>query len=270
MLVSKLATQTFRLMFGLLMLSSPVFASDKLLIVERDDLIKDPAKETLLGQQIWEMHKTASSRTSLVQLNNQTPVVRHDEGERTLIVLQGKVQFTFADGEADLIAGDYVAIPAGQAYQMKPLEQGKVILLGFDVPTIEMAKATVVDFNTTGAATAPIVKTQKSIMAGPPGWNDPSDRGWTLIKTAEKRVNLVEMFSDLKNHTHPDADHSLILLKGSARVVTPTEDRILKTGDYVSIPRNVPHKYYVEGQQSALFISFDAPAYDSSKTIYLE
>lgn len=270
MLSSKFAARKLRLIFGFLMLSSSVFASDKLLLVERDDLINGPANETVLGQQIWEMHKTASSRTSLVQLNKQTPVVKHEEGERTLIVLQGKVQFTFADRQVDLIAGDYVAIPAGQAYQMKPLEQEKVILLDFDVPTIDMAKATVADFNTTSTGATSIVKTQKSIMAGPPGWNDPSDRGWTLVKTAEKRVNLVEMLSDLKNHSHPDADHSLILLRGSARVVTPTEDRILKPGDYVSIPQNVPHKYYVEGQQSALFISFDAPAYDSSKTIYLE
>ncbi|KQV22647.1 hypothetical protein ASC74_15765 [Pseudomonas sp. Root329] len=270
MLSSHLVVRQLRLICGALLLSSPVFASDQLLLVERDDLLKGSANETLLGQQIWEMHKTASSRTTLVQLDKQTPIVRHDAGERTLIVLEGKVQFHFADREVDLAAGDYVAIPPGQAYQMKPLNQEKALLLGFDVPTIDMAKATVVDFSTPTTSPTPVIKMQKSVMAGPPGWNDPSDRGWTLIKTPQKRVNLVEMFSELKNHSHPDADHSLILLSGSARVVTPTEDRILKTGDYVSIPQNVPHKYYVEGQQSALFISFDAPAYDSAKTIYFE
>lgn len=259
-----------RLICGVLLLSTPVFASDKLLLVERDDLLRGPAKETMLGQHIWEMHKTALSRTTLVQLDTQTPVVRHDSGERTLIVLQGKVQFHFADREVSLAAGDYVAIPPGQAYQMAPLGQEKTLLLDFDVPTIDMAAATPADFSTPTAGPTPVVKKQQSVMASPPGWNDPSDRGWTLIKTPEKRVNLVEMFSELKNHSHPDADHSLILLSGSARVVTPTENRILKAGDYVSIPQNVPHKYYVEGQQSALFISFDAPAYDSAKTIYFE
>ncbi|MGO4310764.1 cupin domain-containing protein [Pseudomonas sp. KB_15] len=259
-----------RLICGLLLLSTPVFASDKLLLVERDDLMKGPANETVLGQHIWEMHKTALSHTTLIRLDMQTPVVRHDSGERTLIVLQGKVLFHFTDSEVSLGAGDYVAIPAGQAYQMTPLDHEKPLLLGFDVPVIDMAKASAVDFSTPTEAPPPVVKKQQSVMASPPGWNDPSDRGWTLIKTADKRVNLVEMFSELKNHSHPDADHSLILLSGSARVVTPTEDRILKTGDYVSIPQNVPHKYYVEGQQSALFISFDAPAYDSAKTIYFE
>lgn len=270
MLSLNAVARQLRLICGVLLLSTPVFASDKLLLVERENLMMGPANETVLGQHIWEMHKTASSHTTLVQLDQQTPVVRHDTGERTLIVLQGNVQFHFADREVDLASGDYVAIPPGQAYQMTPLDQEKVLLLGFDVPTIDMAKATGADFSTTTAGPTPVVKKQQSVMASPAGWNDPSDRGWTLIKTPDKRVNLVEMFSELKNHSHPDADHSLILLSGSARVVTPTEDRILKKGDYVSIPQNVPHKYYVEGQQSALFISFDAPAYDSAKTIYME
>lgn len=259
-----------QLVCGVLLLSMPVFASDKLLLVERDDLMMGPADEAVLGQHIWEMHKTASSRTTLVQLDQQTPLIRHDTGEHTLIVLQGSVQFRFADREVSLTPGDYVAIPPGQAYQMTPLDQEKVLLMGFDVPAIDMAKATALDFAPTTAGPTPVVKTQQLVMSSPASWNDPSDRGWTLIKTPDKRVNLVEMFSELKNHSHPDADHSLILLSGSARVVTPTEDRILKKGDYVSIPQNVPHKYYVEGQQSALFISFDAPAYDSAKTIYLE
>lgn len=258
------------LICGVLLLSTPIFASDKLLLVEREKMMRSPATEIVLGQHIWEMHRTTSSRTTLVQLDQQSPVVSHDTGERTLIILQGNVQFHFADREVTLAAGDYVAIAPGHAYQMTPRGQEKVLLLGFDVPTIDMAKATDGDLSKTTAGPTPVVKKQQLMMASPPGWNDPSDRGWTLIKTPQKRVNLVEMFSELKNHSHPDADHSLILLSGSARVVTPTEDRILKPGDYVSIPQNVPHKYYVEGQQSALFISFDAPAYDSAKTIYFE
>lgn len=270
MLSLNTATRQLQVICGILLLSTSVFASDKLLLVERDHLMRGPANETVLGQHIWEMHKTTSSRTTLVQLDQQTPILRHDAGERTLIVLQGNVQFHFTGREVVLAAGDYVAIPPGQAYQMTPLDQENILLLGFDVPTIDMAVATALDFSTTTAGPAPVVKKQQSVMTSPADWNDPSDRGWTLIKTPHKRVNLVEMFSELKNHSHPDADHSLILLSGSARVVTPTEDRILKKGDYVSIPQNVPHKYYVEGQQSALFISFDAPAYDSAKTLYLE
>ncbi|MDH4567095.1 cupin domain-containing protein [Pseudomonas sp. BN414] len=258
------------LMFGLLMSASAAQAEDKLLLVHRSDLLSTPPGETLLGQEIWDMHTTSLSRTSIVRLDETAPAVRHAQGERTLIVLEGKVDFTFADGRRTLGVGDYVAIPAGQTYQMAPAGETKPLLLGFDVPVISMQSSDRGDLTTPDKAAAPVIKTQAAIMASPTNWNDPSDRGWTLVKTAEKRVNLVEMFSELKNHSHPDADHSLILLKGSARVVTPKEERLLKPGDYVSIPQNVPHKYYVEGGQPALFISFDAPAYDSAKTIYFE
>lgn len=270
MLSANVVVRQLQLICGVLLLSTPVLASDKLLLVERDSLLKGPANQVMLGQHIWEMHKTSLSRSTLVQLDKQTPVVRHDSAERTLIVLQGKVQFHFADREVSLTAGDYVAIPPGQAYQMEPLDQERTLLLGFDIPSIDMATATPADFSASSAGVAPVVKEQLTVMKSPPSVNDPSVRVWTLSKTPEKRVNLVEMLSELENHIHPDADHSLILLSGSARVVTPTEDRILKVGDYVSIPKNVPHKYYVEGKQPALFISFDAPAYDPAKTIYLK
>lgn len=258
------------LMCGLLMVAGTADAEERLLLVHRQQLLGTPPKEKLLGQEIWDMHRTKLSRTSIVRLDEETPAVMHAVGERTLIVLEGKVNFAFAGQQMTLGTGDYVSIPAGQAYQMTPSSDTKPLLLGFDVPTISMKDAVAGSVDQEAKEATPIVKKQAEVMAGPTSWNDPSDRGWTLVKNAEKRVNLVEMFSELKNHSHPDADHSLILLKGSARVVTPTEERLLKPGDYVSIPQNVPHKYYVEGGQSALFISFDAPAYDPAKTIYFE
>ncbi|WP_375741328.1 cupin domain-containing protein [Pseudomonas boanensis] len=270
MIGTKAKAKPLSLMFALLMCASAAQAEDKLLLVHRSELLSTPPGETLLGQKIWDMHRTSLSRTSIVRLDEASPAVKHDQGERTLIVLEGKVDFAFADGRKTLGVGDYVAIPAGQTYQMAPVGESKPLLLGFDVPVISMQSSTRGDLTTPDNAAAPVIKTQAAIMASPTNWNDPSDRGWTLVKTAEKRVNLVEMFSELKNHSHPDADHSLILLKGSARVVTPKEERVLKPGDYVSIPQNVPHKYYVEGGQPALFISFDAPAYDPAKTIYFE
>ena len=41
-------------------------------------------------------------------------------------------------------------------------------------------------------------------------------------------------------------------------------------GSYVSIPAGVAHKYVIDNGRRPLFVSFDAPAYDSSKTLYLE
>jgi quercetin dioxygenase-like cupin family protein len=237
--------------FCLLMTTTAAFAADKLLLVHRANLVETPATETLLGQRIWEMHETELSRTTLIELETDTPLMRHADGECTLIILEGNLDFTY-DGETSrLVAGDFLSIPAGQ-------------------PIIDMTMAEPSETVSLASAAVPTIKRQVEIMAGPTNWNDPSDRGWTLVKTSEKRANLVEMFSELKNHSHPDADHSLILLKGSARVVTPDEEKALEPGDYVSIPKSVAHKYYVDGTESALFISFDAPAYDPAKTVYLE
>jgi len=247
------------LALGVFVWSAAAQAAEPLSLVHRSALMASPPSATPVGQTVWDMHRTALSRTSLVRLDRATAEQRQERGERTLIVLEGQVRFSFANGDKTLGAGDYVAVPAGQAYRLQPAGAGAPLLLEFDVP------------GSTTAPGAPVqVKEQASVMAGPTSWNDPSDRGWTLAKTAEKRVNLVEMFSALKNHSHPDADHSLILLKGRARVVTPEESRVLEPGDYVSIPQDVPHKYDVEGDGSALFISFDAPAYDPAKTVYLE
>ena len=43
----------------------------------------------------------------------------------------------------------------------------------------------------------------------------------------------------------------------------------IKAGDFVSIPANVPHKYWSLTPQAWL-VSMDAPYYDPSKTIPLE
>ncbi|MEE1925580.1 cupin domain-containing protein [Pseudomonas sp. 148P] len=232
-------------------------AAEPLLLVQRNALLHSPPSQAVPGQAAWDMHHTAQSRTRLVRLDAASPALQA-EGERTVIVLDGQVRFSFGKDEHTLGSGDYVAIPGGQPYRMQPDGPGSPLLLVFDVPGEVAADA------------RPMIREQARVMAGPTSWNDPSDRGWTLARTAHKRVNLVEMFAEAKNHSHPDADHSLILLKGRARVVTPDEAHVLEPGDYVSIPRNVAHKYYVEGSEPALFISFDAPAYDPAKTVYLE
>ncbi|RII74308.1 cupin domain-containing protein [Pseudomonas monteilii] len=258
------------MMSGILVGTSAAQAEERLLLVHRDELLNHPPTQTLKGQEVRDIHRTSMSRTSLVRLSETSPVMAHPEGERTLIILEGEVTFTFAGEQKTLGAGDYVAIPAGEAYRMAPANNGQSLLLSFEVPPIDLVAAQPADLQQLQKSQAPVIKVQESVMAGPTSWDDPSDRGWTLAKTAEKRVNLVEMRSELKNHSHPDADHSLILLEGRARVVTPNESRVLAPGDYVSIPRDVPHKYYVEGDKPALFISFDAPAYDPAQTIYFE
>ncbi len=96
-----------------------------------------------------------------------------------------------------------------------------------------------------------------------------SARVWNLKKDKTIRINLVEMKGELKKHKHPDAEHSLIVIKGKVKVLVGDEVFILKQGDFISIPKNMPHKYWTISKK-ALLASMDAPYYDPKKTIYLE
>lgn len=99
--------------------------------------------------------------------------------------------------------------------------------------------------------------------------NDPQESLWTLKKTAIFRVNVVKMTGVSKRHKHPDAEHSILVIKGKIRAEINGQLVKLKKGDLLSIPAGVPHKYTVKGRK-AIIVSMDAPYYDPGKTIILE
>jgi len=94
-------------------------------------------------------------------------------------------------------------------------------------------------------------------------------RVWTIRQDETIRINLVEMSGELSLHKHPDADHSLMVLDGAVRVQVAECFLIVKKGDFISIPANVPHKYWSLTDR-AMLVSMDAPYYDPAKTISLE
>lgn len=91
---------------------------------------------------------------------------------------------------------------------------------------------------------------------------------WTIRQDDTIRINLVEMSGELRLHTHPDADHSLMVLKGQVKVEADGKHFVVGAGDFISIPKNVPHKYWSITQTSML-VSMDAPYYDPAKTILI-
>lgn len=93
---------------------------------------------------------------------------------------------------------------------------------------------------------------------------------WTLHQSATSRTNLVQMKGQAARHLHPDAEHSLYVISGEVKATVGAEEFTLGPGDYISIPPGVPHSYLVPGDQPALLISMDAPAYDPAKTIRLK
>ncbi|MBS1948427.1 MAG: cupin domain-containing protein [Bacteroidetes bacterium] len=99
--------------------------------------------------------------------------------------------------------------------------------------------------------------------------SDTSNSLWTFKKTGLLRINVVKMKGTGKLHKHPDADHTILVIKGVILAEINGKKMILRKGDMISIPAGIPHKYIVKGSE-AIIVSMDAPYYDPSKTIILE
>jgi quercetin dioxygenase-like cupin family protein len=116
-----------------------------------------------------------------------------------------------------------------------------------------------------GVAPRALVLRRASVMARKPDIESPSVRVWTLRREGHARTNLVEMRGPIANHVHPDADHTLMVLEGQVDAWAGREVQHLGPGDYISIPKGMPHRYEVRSG-TALLVSFDAPAYDPALT----
>lgn len=92
---------------------------------------------------------------------------------------------------------------------------------------------------------------------------------WNIRQDEMIRINLVEMSGELSLHKHPDADHSLMVLEGKVKVQIGEKTMEIGKGDFISIPADVPHKYW-SLTETALLVSMDAPYYDPKKTVALE
>ncbi|MDB6072371.1 MAG: cupin domain protein [Verrucomicrobiaceae bacterium] len=94
---------------------------------------------------------------------------------------------------------------------------------------------------------------------------------WPLLSTPEARMNYFEVTSRGALHYHPDADHRLYVLEGAVLVTCGKETTLCHVGDFIIIPKGVPHCYDVADKGGkALLLTFDAPPYDHKKTVNLE
>ncbi len=101
----------------------------------------------------------------------------------------------------------------------------------------------------------------------PPDGNSPM-RLWPLLATPEARMNYVEVAGRSGMHFHPDADHRLYVLEGKVMVTAGTNTTVAAAGDLIIIPKGVRHCYDVPAKgERALLLTFDAPPYDSRKTV---
>lgn len=101
-----------------------------------------------------------------------------------------------------------------------------------------------------------------------PDSSGPHAKIWHIRKDEHIRINLVEMSGELKLHSHPDADHSVMVIEGSVKALMGDQMHELRVGDFLSIPKGMPHKYWPTG--TSYLVSMDAPYYDPAKTVLLE
>jgi quercetin dioxygenase-like cupin family protein len=113
-----------------------------------------------------------------------------------------------------------------------------------------------------------LIEYQKLILKAPTT-SGKNVKVWTIRQDAIIRINLVEMSGELTLHKHPDADHSLMVLEGEVRVQIADKMIVVHKGDFISIPANVPHKYW-SLTKTAMLVSMDAPYYDPTRTVVLE
>lgn len=109
----------------------------------------------------------------------------------------------------------------------------------------------------------------KEVIGKAPDMKDKNVRVWNLRKNETIRINMVEFSGELPLHKHPDGDHTLLVLEGKVRVQIADRKFEVEKGDFISIPKDVPHKYWTLSGK-AMLVSMDAPYYDPKKTIRLE
>lgn len=109
----------------------------------------------------------------------------------------------------------------------------------------------------------------QALLAKKPTVDTKNVKVWNIRQDPHIRINYVEMYGELPLHKHPDAAHSLMVLSGTVKVQIGKEFKTLEVGDYISIPADVPHKYWPISIKVTL-VSMDSPYYDPKKTVSLE
>ena len=71
-------------------------------------------------------------------------------------------------------------------------------------------------------------------------------------------------------HTHPVAEESYYLLRGTGRFILGDEERILLPGEAVVIPPTKPHQIFNSGDTDLEFLAVCVPAWEPTNSVYPE
>jgi quercetin dioxygenase-like cupin family protein len=107
------------------------------------------------------------------------------------------------------------------------------------------------------------------ITARPPASDLGPVRVWIAEKTPDVVCFLIEITGVLPLHSHPDGVHRLYVIEGRVRFTVGSQTKELGPGDYIMIPRDVPHRVEAVGGK-AWYASVDTPPIDPKKIVWIE
>jgi mannose-6-phosphate isomerase-like protein (cupin superfamily) len=81
----------------------------------------------------------------------------------------------------------------------------------------------------------------------------------TLAQTSDVNIRVNRLEDRIKRHTHPTSHHFLYLIAGQIELRVGDETRVVGAGDFVIIPRGMPHAMHKIGAPEAVFLDVASP-----------
>jgi quercetin dioxygenase-like cupin family protein len=95
-------------------------------------------------------------------------------------------------------------------------------------------------------------------------------RTWEIHNSPGASTRLHEIVGTVPMHAHPDSHERLFLMEGEATLLLGTRTVVLKPGDYIDVPPNVPHKVWVASGKRALLAAIAIPPADPKQVQWIE
>jgi quercetin dioxygenase-like cupin family protein len=80
-----------------------------------------------------------------------------------------------------------------------------------------------------------------------------------LAQTPEVNIRLNKLQGRIRRHAHPQSNHFLYLIRGQIELTVGDETKVVGAGDFVTIPREIPHAMKRIGDSEALFLDVASP-----------
>jgi len=81
---------------------------------------------------------------------------------------------------------------------------------------------------------------------------------------------LIVIKQGVKKHFHKEHSETIYVLEGEGKMLLGEKTIQIKTGNYIFIPKNTPHKVEVTSKEPLKVLSIQAPFFDGKDRIILE